>query len=214
MLDIETLARPVDLVCDCASPDCLKFAAELRMKLEPPRYTEDVSVMENPPTLQAWRDEHRTARKRADRAARRGYVFSEVDYSRYDDDIYAINTSLAQRQGRPMSNGYRSHVTHGKLSDYPCELHNIRTYGVLKDDHLRAYLTLYRCGELALISMIIGHGDALQDEVMYLLFHGVVEDQAGYPGVLYYNTWGSGTDGLRFYKERVGFSPGSVEWIL
>lgn len=218
MLDLETLPKTVELVANCTTGDCLKFAAELRIKLEPPKYTRGVSVMDNPATLVAWRAEHRTARKRSDRCGRLGYVFSEIDYSQFDDDIFRINTSLEQRQGRPMSNGYRDFIRHGRLPDYPCEMHNIRTYGVLKDGVLRAYMTLYRCGELALVSMILGDGtdDDIhrKNGVMFLLFEGMVTDQAGYPGIVYYNRHDSGDDGLRFYKERVGFREGDVEWVL
>jgi hypothetical protein len=215
MLDVELLPRTVELVGDCADPECLKFAAELRMKLQPPKYTQGVSTMENPATLEQWRSEHRTARKRSDRCERRGYAFSEISYREYDDDMYEINTSLERRQGRPMSDGYTRRITHGRLPDYPCDLHNIRTYGVLAPRRdLVAYMTLYRCCELALVSMILGHGDHLANEIMYLLFAGMIQDQAGHPGVIYYNRWDSGRDGLRFYKERVGFTEGSVEWIL
>ena len=84
-------------------------------------------------------------------------------------------------------------------------MHNIRCYGVLEGETLRAYLTLYRIRGLALISMILGHGAHLSCDIMYRLFAGVVEDQAGLGGWFYYNRHDSGTDGLRYYKERVGF---------
>jgi hypothetical protein len=61
--------------------------------------------------------------------------------------------------------------------------------------------------------MILGHGDHLANEIMYLLFQGVVEDQAGYSGVLYYNRFDSGTEGLRFFKSRLGFYEGDVAWL-
>jgi hypothetical protein len=64
-----------------------------------------------------------------------------------------------------------------------------------------------------MVSMILGHGDYLIDEIMYLLFAGMVEDQAGYAGILYYNRHDSGQEGLRFYKERVGFREGDVAWL-
>ena len=64
------------------------------------------------------------------------------------------------------------------------------------------------------IDLILGHGDHLANDVMYLLFAGMVEDQAGNGGVLYYNRHDSGTEGLVYYKERVGFAAGDVEWVL
>lgn len=213
-LELETLARPVELVGDCASGSCLEFAWKLHRAVEDRRYQVGASIMNNPASLVDWRAMHRTARKRADRCSRLGYTFSEVDYSRHASDIHEINTSLPQRQGRPMSDGYRRFVERSKLPDYPCSLHRTITYGVLNGEKLVAYLTLHRSGELALVSMILGHGDHLRDDVMYLLFAGVIADQAGCGGILYYNRHDSGEEGLRFFKERLGFSEGRVEWIL
>ena len=213
-LALEQLARPVELVEPCNLPSCIEFAASLRAKVAGENYQRGVSIMDCPETLEDWRAAHRTARKRAAHSLRLGYWFSEVDYSQYDDDIYEINTSLEQRQGRPMSVGYLDYAKHSKLPDYPCSAHRIITYGVLEADRLRAYLTLYRCGELGLISQILGHGDHLRGDVMYALFQGMIADQAGYGGVLYYNRHDSGQEGLRYCKERLGFSEGNVEWIL
>jgi hypothetical protein len=214
VLDIETLPQPVELVGACSRPDCVKFAANLRSKIKDPRYQRGVSVMAIPDDVEAWRSHHRTARKRAARAQRLGYWFKEVDYSEHSDDMYEINISRPQRQGRPMSAGYMEYTRRGKLPEYPCVTHRTITYGVLEADTLVAYMTLHRSGGLALVSMILGHGDHLQNDIMYLLFAGVVADQAGHGGIFYYNRHDSGQDGLRFFKERLGFSEGNVEWIL
>jgi hypothetical protein len=40
------------------------------------------------------------------RAMRRGFVFREIDQNSYIDDIHAINTSVTERQGRPMDAVY------------------------------------------------------------------------------------------------------------
>jgi hypothetical protein len=85
---------------------------------------------------------------------------------------------------------------------------------VLQGDRLRAYLTTYRVGELVLVSMILGHGEHLEHEIMYLLAEGLIDRQSNRPGVLFYNRHDSGTEGLRFYKERIGFAAGDVEWRL
>jgi hypothetical protein len=214
MPEVELIAQPVELVGDCKTGGCLEFAWTLHRAVQDRRYQVGASIMETPETLLEWRAMHRTARKRADRCERLGYQFSEVDYSRYADDIFEINTSLQERQGRPMSDGYRQYVERSKLPTFPCDQHRTITYGVLTDEKLVAYMTLHRAGELALVSMILGHGDHLRDEIMYLLFAGMVEDQAGNPGILYYNLHSSGQDGLRFFKERLGFHEGNVEWLM
>jgi hypothetical protein len=211
------ISRPVELVGDCNRGDCLEFALNLHKAVIDRRYRVGASIMETPETLLDWRAMHRTARKRSDRCYRLGYRFSEIDYSQYADDIYEINTSLSTRQGRPMSDGYLKHVERSKLPEFPCAVHRTTTYGVtiskLKPK-LVSYMTLHRAGELALVSMILGHGDFLEDDIMFLLFAGMVEDQAGLGGILYYNRHDSGQEGLRFFKERLGFSEGSVEWVL
>jgi hypothetical protein len=187
------------------------MAHDMRAKLDTPNYREGTALMRVPETVEGWRSEHRTARKRVDRSARLGYTFAEIDRSLHAADILEINLSLSHRQGRPMTEGYRKPSTE-PLPDYQCSRHNIRTYGVLQGERLRAYLTLYRLGELRLISMILGHGEHLKNDVMYALFQGVVEDQAGDDGWFYYNRWDSGTDGLRYFKSKLGFAEGDVEW--
>jgi sirohydrochlorin ferrochelatase len=203
---------PVSLYGDCASDGCLALADRMRDQLDIPKYRAGVSLMAVPDSLEEWRSEHRTARKRADRSRRLGYRFAEIDRSHYAGDIYEINTSLSRRQGRPMEAGYRDPCT-TRLPNYPCDRHNVRTYGVLEDDRLRAYLYLYRLEQLVLVSMILGHGSHLRNDIMYLLFAGVVADQAGQGGWFYYNRHDSGTDGLVYYKERQGFRSEAVEWV-
>lgn len=203
----------IHLLGDCTDAGCLKLAGEMKMKLDTPQYRTGAAIMPIP-TLDGWREEHRTARKRADRSKRLGYEFAEIDRSQYANDIYMINVSMPYRQGRPMSQGYRTTNVPGKLPDYPCERHNVRTYGVLKAGRLRAYLTLYRVNQLALVSMILGHGDHLRDDVMWLMFEGVVGSQQFLGGWFYYNLWNSGQDGLRYYKAHVGFYAGDVAWSM
>ena len=171
------------------------------------------SVLETPESVDAWRACHRTARKRADRSARLGYRFAEIRREQHNDDIYRINTSLDQRQGRPMADSYRRPQKFVPLPDYRCNRHRISTYGVLAGRRLVAYLWLYRCGSLALVSSILGHGAHLADDIMYLLAQGVIGAEADTGGYLVYNRWDSGTDGLRYYKSKVGFSEQTVEWL-
>lgn len=161
-------------------------------------------------SVEEWRQAHRTARKRSDRAERLGYRFACIERQDYLDDIYDVNTSAPERQGRRMSAGYWERPVYGPES-WPCERHRIHTYGVL-DDKLRAYLWLYRCGELLLVSSILGHAEHLRNDVMYLLFSGAVREHAGEDGCFVYNRADSGTDGLRYFKAKLGFSAMEVTW--
>lgn len=163
--------------------------------------------------IHVWREAHRTARKRADRAARRGYTFVLVARHARSSELQAINLSMPERQGRPMSAGYLQPPSTKPLPDYPCQRHGVHTYGV-EDTRgiLVAYLWIYRAGDLALVSQILGHADHLENEVMYLLVQGVVEAESRHGGFMVYNRFDSGTEGLRFFKERCGFERTMVEW--
>jgi hypothetical protein len=149
------------------------------------------------------------------RAVRFGHRFAEIEREDFAQDVFEINTSVPERQGRPMGRGYREPVHYAPLPEYPCARHRISTYGVISArGRLVAYLWLYRVGDLALVSSILGHGDHLDEGIMFLLVQGTIEREAGDGGFLVYNRADSGTDGLRWFKERCGFEPREVEWAL
>jgi hypothetical protein len=209
MLTLErTAAVSMEVGCD----GCTDFSGPLFIQLSAGKYGE-CSVLELPASVQEWRDEHRTARKRASRAERLGHRFSQIAREDYTDDIYAINTSLDIRQGRQMTDAYKVSVRFAPLPHYTCDRHAVHAYGVLKEERLVAYLWLYRSGELALVSSILGHGGYLRDDIMYLLMKGVIDAEAPHGGFLVYNRHDSGTDGLRYYKDRCGFKETAVEWL-
>lgn len=193
------------------SPPCTQFARPLFEQLA--EGYEECAVL---PLggVELWRDVHRTARKRADRAARRGYTFGPVARHERAGEVQAINLSMPERQGRPMSAGYLQPPPTTPLPDYQCWRHAVRTYGVEDASGvLVAYLWVYRAGDLALVSQILGHADHLPNEVMYLLVQGVVEAESGPDGgMLVYNRYDSGGEGLRFFKDRCGFERTQVEW--
>ena len=168
-----------------------------------------------PADVADWRDAHRTARKRADRCARRGYRFVIVARHERADELWAINLSAPVRQKRPMSARYLARPSETPLPDYPCARHAVRTYGVEDaEGTLVAYLWLYRAGGLALVSQILGHADHLEREVMWLLWQGMVDAESCDPdGFVVYNRHDSGTTGLRWFKEHVGLEPVEVEWL-
>lgn len=178
---------------------------------------DECSVLRLPRSLEEWEDGHRTARKRAWRSTRLGYTFAAIERSAYAGDVYAINTSLAHRQGRPMTAGYWERPSSEPEQRSECRRHGVHAYGVLREDELVgralvAYAWIYRSGELALVSQILGHGGHLHADVMYLLARGVIEAELELGGALVYNRHDSGTDGLRYYKERIGFEPREVAW--
>jgi hypothetical protein len=200
----------VSLEADHEEP-CASLARPLLLQLM--QGYETCSVLAMPDSVESWREQHRTARRRANRASNLGYQFHEILREQYGADVFAINTSLDERQGRPMSRGYREEQNFLPLPVYPCHRHAIRTYGVVDARGvLVSYLWLYRAGELALVSSILGHGEHLANDVMYLLFQGVVDAESKQGGYFVYNRHDSGTDGLRYCKERWGFEATEVQW--
>lgn len=212
-MTIETkIGASISLEAACDFPECAGFAFPLHRQLSDGYETCSVLPITS---LEEWRTGHRTARKRADHAKRLGYAFREIAREEYDEDIYAINTSLKSRQGRPMSAGYRERTHFLALPEYPCRRHAIRTFGVVDArGTLVAYLWLYRSGDMALVSSILGHGDHLASDVMYLLFEGIVQAEAENAGYFVYNRHDSGTEGLRYFKSKLGFVPMEVAWEL
>jgi hypothetical protein len=195
---------------------CEQFARDVHKLLASGRYDWPASVLPLE-DFADWRVQHRTARKRAGHATRLGYTAVRISRADYLDEIYAINTSLPARQGRRMTSVYRKRPKLSRLPDYPCVRHRIDEWGCRRPDGtLVAYLVLYVCGELAMISQILGHGDYLADDVMYLLVADALEHTLADAGALtvFYNRHDSGTDGLRYFKERLGFEATAVEWAL
>jgi len=206
---VDTVRVSMELGC-CADVDDSLF-----LHMSGGAYQE-CSVMPIPASLEQWRAAHKTARKRADRAYARGYVADVLPRERYADDIHLVNTSASHRQGRPMADRYRHRSEFSPLPDYPCARHAVRVTGVwAPDGHVVAYLVMLRHGDLALVSQILGHADHLENEVMWLLFERALEREirSDRDGLVVYNRHDSGTDGLRWWKERVGFREEVVEWL-
>lgn len=209
--DIVTVlsATRIGLEVFCQDPVCTQFARPLYEQLR--QGYDECAVLPLDVSVGEWRAEHRTARKRADRARRRGYTFGPIVRHERALEIQKINLSAPERQGKPMSAAYLQPVSTTPLPVYPCPRHGVHTYGVEdRDGTLVAYSWIYRSGDLALVSSILGHAAHLTSEVMYLLVQGIVAEETD--GFLVYNRWDSGTDGLRFFKERLGFRPERVEW--
>lgn len=196
--------------------DCGPFAQRLHQQLSGGGYDYPVSLLQLQ-DFDAYQAEHRTARKRANHAYRLGYTASRIDRADHVDAIYRINTSSPERQGRPMSAGYQTRTEFSTLPYYPCPRHRIDEWGVFTDTgRLVGYLVVYLCGDLALVSQILGHADHLRDDIMYLLVATALEETlaAAGPVTVFYNRHDSGTDGLRFFKERLGFAADRADWAL
>lgn len=192
------------------------IASPLYEQLSSGRY-DKCAVLSIPASVDEWRAQRRTARKRADKAQRLGYGAAELRRELHADDIHEINVSKQQRQGREMSAGYRERREFSPLPRYACPRHAIRTSGVFEQIEersvLRAYLVMHRAGDLALVSQILGHGAHEPAGIMYLLFQFALSREINRgSGVIVYNRYDSGDDGLRFLKDRLGFVEEKIAW--
>jgi hypothetical protein len=156
-----------------------------------------------------------TFARRIRQAMRAGYEVRVVEPSEHEAEILAINRSIPERQGRRMDASYWDRVpSTGKMAPVECPRHHARFYGVFTGSgRMVAYASIQRCGEFVVVSQILGHGEHMDDGIMYLLMQRVFNDayQDG-PGLVYYNVWDSGTDGLRFFKARLGLEPRDLDW--
>lgn len=200
---------------DCIdAPECAALACPLHTQLSTGRYDWPASILPLA-DIDAYLAAHRTARKRAQHARNLGYTFEPIDREAHEDEIYRINVSMPERQGRPMSDGYKVRPSFSPLPDYPCARHRIDTYGVFAPSgRLVAYIVVYVCGDLAMVSQILGHAERLADDVMFLLVVETFRATLRQSGAVtaFYNRHDSGEAGLRFHKERLGFRPERVEW--
>lgn len=145
----------------------------------------------------------------AQRARKRGYMVAPIDRNAYADQIHAINTSLTERQGRPMSAAYTSRAEHFD------QLPNYRYYGVLAPcGKLVAYANMGYYGDFAALSQLMGYRN--NDGAMHLLIVDLVsslitERRARF---LMYDTFFGASAGMQAFKRMLGFQPHYVSYEL
>jgi len=143
------------------------------------------------------------------RALRRGFVFSEIDQNIYIDDIHAINTSVTERQGRPMDPAYFE-----KPQFYAKKPH-FRYFGILSaDGTLVAYCNIATYGNFAATDRLLGYKN--NDGIMYLLLVEIICRLIDDNEVQYfmYDTFLGAQEGLRNFKRRLGFQPYRIRYFL
>jgi hypothetical protein len=153
----------------------------------------------------------RTNRKRA---LERGYTFRRINPMEHMDEILAINSSTEARQGRPMEDGYLvSKAVRASFERAPS------VFGVVdRKEALCAYLDLRTCGDVAILSRLLGHAELLDEGIMYLIVTETIRElidqrrETGSPSWVMYDTWFGGRPGIRYFKQRLGFAPYRVRW--
>lgn len=150
-----------------------------------------------------WGEHH--ARK----ARKRGYTVIEIDRNDFVEELHAINTSLDNRQGRPMDEMYRR-----KETCYPREK-NYKYFGVLNaSGKLMAYSNLGFYGNFVAFDRLMGVRN--NDGMMHLMLSEIacqMIDARSY-GYLMYDTYFGASPGLQTFKKMLGFKPYRVKYSI
>ena len=142
-------------------------------------------------------------------AKRRGYSVRPIDRNHHVAEIFRINNSAEQRQGRSMDKNYRQLET--RYDDSP----PYQTYGVFNDDGiLMGYCCIGIYGNFAATDRLMGIKSA--DGIMYLLLLEIVCDLIDKSALDYfmYDTYLGAQPGLRSFKRRIGFQPNRASYTI
>lgn len=155
-------------------------------------------------------------RTNTNRAKKSGYKCLMFDSNPRIGEMLEINRSSAERQGHEMADEYLDQVA---VERY-CRAHPSLLGVFSGTGKLVAYLEPIESGEVVITNRLLGHHEHLREGIMYLLISGCVElcvqrnaDGKNIHWIMYDMMLGA-KPGLRYFKERAGFSPYRVHWTL
>ena len=172
------------------------------------------ALLRLPESLDAYLAASSLPRRKRRQALKAGFRHEVVHPLAHLDDILAVNRSAPTRQGRAMSAGYvdPDAVARSFARDQPID-------AILDaEGRLRAYAVVPDLGDAFVFSQILGHADDLEHGIMYLLVSEAIgrcidrQRPDGSPHWLFYDTFWGASDGLVFFKQRLGFTPYTVDW--
>ena len=142
------------------------------------------------------------------KALARGYQLRRIDRNAHLDEIHAIHTSCAERQGRPIDSAYL------RRRSFPAQPH-CDCHGVFDAaGRLAAYCNVARFGNFAATDQLMGYKNG--DGAMYLLLAhiicGLIEERA--VAWFMYDSYLGVQPGLRDFKRRLGFHPYRARYSL
>lgn len=147
--------------------------------------------------------------RNAKKAKLRGYIFCEIDRNNYIDEIHDINTSVEERQGRPMDPSYL------EKTKYYEPVKNYKYYGLLsRDGRLTAYCNFGIYGDFALVSQLLGYRS--NDGIVNLLMMEAICQYIGGSVIKYimFDTYFGANTGLKEFKTIIGFKPYRVKYHI
>ncbi len=142
------------------------------------------------------------------KALARGYRLRRIDRNAHLDELHAIHTSCAERQGRPIDDAYL------RMRHYPEQPH-CACYGAFDaGGRLAAYCNVARFGNFVATDQLMGYKNG--DGAMYLLLAHIIcalieERQVAW---FMYDSYLGAQPGLRDFKRRLGFRPYRVRYSL
>jgi len=147
------------------------------------------------------------------KATKRGYKLIELDRNKYIDDIYDINTSMEERQGRKMSQSYLKKIDRYEDED------GYKYFGVINSEgKLVSYLYVLFAGEVAIVDVLLGHKKYQRDGIMLFMlasFYEIVFNEykdRGYKYIMY-DTFFGASEGLQKFKKKSGYKAYKVVWV-
>jgi hypothetical protein len=153
-------------------------------------------------------------RRKVRKAKKLGYTFRQIEPFAHEREIMAINLSTGSRQGTEMTPDYVDpdlvKKELARAGDW---------FGIFSaDGALEAYAHVPVFGDTFVYWKILGNAALLEDGIMYLLVYETMREMGerrrrdGHPVWAMYDMYIGGTDGLREFKRRTGFSPRRVKW--
>ncbi|MGE0667975.1 MAG: hypothetical protein AB7O49_15570 [Sphingomonadales bacterium] len=153
------------------------------------------------------------ARRKARRAEKVGYSVRPIRAGEHRTAILEIHRSTPMRQGEPMKPETQSEEAVARF------LGDRRGNGVFdREGRLRGYMLWIEAGEAVMLRGLMGHADSLRDGIMYLLFAETIRQsiEAAENGSgarwLQYTFHHRQGDGMRQFKQELGFRPYLVTW--
>ncbi|MCX7088332.1 MAG: hypothetical protein NTV00_09795 [Methylococcales bacterium] len=147
------------------------------------------------------------------KAIKNQFVFKEIERNDYIHDIHVINNSSEYRQGKKMPCAYTD------KKDHYSHISNYRYFGVLDTEgRLVSYCYVAFYGEFAFITNILGHKHFLNYGIMYLMMLEINKlmltsyRENGLRFVMY-DTYFGASEGLKKFKQKLGFQPFHVKWL-
>lgn len=169
-------------------------------------YFHPVAIIEVPKSIDEYLKQIGAKSRNMNKKAEKfGVKCQEFNWNEYLDDVYEINNSSTQRQGREMDSSYREYPNQVEYPKNSC--FKIVHIGAFLDDKLIGYVELYIYNNFAMTNRILGHKEYLKYAVMNIMIKECVEYaiQNNIEYINYLTMQNRKNNSLSAFKNRVGF---------